>query len=273
MSTERPRPSGRARALLRRIGTVLTPREPATLDALADLADTMATSVAGLHAWATAAADVTTATATTDTTDPTDTTARAGSGGENGAYDDCMEALRSAMLAAGRGRRRIAGQVAEAFLLPFDPEELLEISERLEAVVAAAYVLRREADLLDADASPELARLLELADDLAATTAGAIRALRTDRRAAHAAAEDVLDRRWDAEDAYAAAILASFARPDPDQREAEAAGIDHGQSNGQSNRRRGRRAAHRDLARHAETLIELIARCARRVVHAVAKNS
>lgn len=159
--------------------------------------------------------------------------------------------LRQHAADARLARRRLAEEVADALILPFDPEEVLELSERLEAVTAAAYRLQREQRLLEVRGGADLAALLATAAETAASTAQAIALLARDPRAAQQRAEDVLDHQWDAEDAYGALL----------------------QRRGRSDVPGSEGPALRELARRAQDLHERIAHAARRVVHAVAKRS
>ena len=147
---------------------------------------------------------------------------------------------------ASASRRELASRVADALLLPVDPEELLELSERLEGVLARAYLVQREAVLLGADVAPDLVTMLHHAATLTADLPRALAALEDRPAEAAAVAEVVLDRRWDVEDSYARLISAGSGT--------------------------GAGAVQRELARRAEELLESVAHVARRVVHAVAKR-
>lgn len=206
---------------MRRLSALFGPREPDVLIGLVDMAERSAAAVAALHDWAVAP-------------------------GQQTAPD-----LRSATDEVRQARRRLAGLVADALILPLDPEEVLELSERLEAVTTAAYRLQREAYLLDTNLPPELGAILALALLTSRETVQAIALMRDQPRRAQAAAEDILDQRWNAEDAYADLIKAWSRSAAPG----------------------GDGPAQRELARLAESLVELIAHAARRVVHAVSKRT
>jgi hypothetical protein len=204
-----------------RLSALFGPREPDVLAGLVDMAERSAAAVAALHAWVVAPGEAA----------PPDLRAAA-------------DEVRSA-------RRRLAELVADALILPLDPEEVLEVSERLEAVTNTAYRLQREAQLLGAALPPELGVILALAVLTSRETAQAITLMRDQPRRAQAAAEDILDQRWDAEDAYAD-LIKTWSR-------SAAPGGDG--------------PAQRELAHLAESLVEMIAHTARRVVHAVSKRS
>ena len=112
-------------------------------------------------------------------------------------------------------------------------------------------VPQRETTLLQVPIPVELVRMLAHAAHAAADLAHAVGALRDDPARAAAVAEGILDRQWDAEDAYANLIRA---RSRSDVPGAEG-------------------PAQRELARRAEDLTARVAHVARRVVHTVAKRS
>ena len=147
-------------------------------------------------------------------------------------------------------RADVARRVADAYVLPIDPEEVLELSERFEDVTAAAHRLLRDAALFDIGPEDGLTDVVRVATAGMRDVVAATRQLAHDAARAQAAAEAVIDHRWDAEEAYAR-LLSRHAHSAPPG--------DAG-------------PARRELARAAEGLVRLVAHAARRVVHAAAKT-
>jgi uncharacterized protein Yka (UPF0111/DUF47 family) len=58
--------------------------------------------------------------------------------------------------------RAVLTAVREAFVTPIGPEDIYEISERLDAVLNAAKNLVREAELVDMDPDPPMAEMADL---------------------------------------------------------------------------------------------------------------
>jgi uncharacterized protein Yka (UPF0111/DUF47 family) len=58
--------------------------------------------------------------------------------------------------------REVLTQVRDAFVTPIGPEDIYEISERLDAVLNAAKNLIREAELVDMDPDPPMAEMADL---------------------------------------------------------------------------------------------------------------
>ncbi len=63
---------------------------------------------------------------------------------------------------ADRVRREVATAVRQAFVTPIGPEDIYELSERLDAVVTSAKDLVREAELLDMLPDPPMAEMADL---------------------------------------------------------------------------------------------------------------
>lgn len=158
--------------------------------------------------------------------------------------------LQDAAIAARLARRDLARRVADSFLLPIDPEEVLELSERLEAAITAVYLLQREMVLLGVHADDDVIAIFDLVVPAAKELNRAFSLLTTSPDEAADLAEDVLDKRWEVDDAYARLIQA--------RSRAAAPGAPG--------------PAQREVARRAEELMERVAHVARRVVHTVAKR-
>lgn len=82
--------------------------------------------------------------------------------------------VRSLEHEADAARRAVQTELSKAFVTPVNPEDLFELSERLDAVLNGAKNAVREAEVLDTDPDDSMA---EMADALAAGTAALAAAL------------------------------------------------------------------------------------------------
>lgn len=98
-------------------------------------------------------------------------------------------AVRDAEHDADNARRRLMTEVRAAFSPPLEPEDIYELSERLDAVLNGAKNVVREAALMDMAPDPPLAEMAGSLRDGVGHIGGAFRALDSDSDRATAEAD------------------------------------------------------------------------------------
>lgn len=119
---------------------------------------------------------------------------------------DQSPAVRRAEHRADDARRELLGAIKAAFVTPINPEDVYEISERLDAVLNAAKNLVREAELVAMSPDPPMAEIAALVANGVRELVAAFPLLGTDGEAATAHADAAVKCRREIERVYRRAM-------------------------------------------------------------------
>ncbi|MGA8296693.1 MAG: DUF47 family protein [Acidimicrobiales bacterium] len=125
------------------------------------------------------------------------------------------KALRASEHAADEQRRAVVAALRQAFTTPVEPEDLYELSERLDAVLNQAKDLVREAEVLQIAPDQPMAEMTHLVLDAARDLVAAFGALAGSDEAATEAANAAIRRRRQIERVYRGAMSALLESKDP----------------------------------------------------------
>jgi len=151
---------------------------------------------------------------------------------------------------ADDAKRELQRELRAAFSTPLDPEDIYELSERLDEVIGGAKDLVREAEVLAVEPDPLLAEMADIVGQGVRHLAEAFAALPHDIDAATASADKAKRVSRQLERAYRTAMSATVAASD-----------------------RQPQFSRRELYRRASRIADAVIRVAERVWYAVVKQS
>ena len=151
---------------------------------------------------------------------------------------------------ADEAKRTLQRELRAAFSTPLDPEDIYELSERMDEIIGAAKDLVREAEVLEVSPDPALAQMARIVTQGVRHLARAFAALPSDADTATASADDAKRVTRQLETAYRTAMSATV---DASLQEPQ--------------------FARRELYRRASRIADAVIRVAERVWYAVVKQS
>ncbi len=151
---------------------------------------------------------------------------------------------------ADDAKRALQRELRAAFSTPLDPEDIYELSERLDEVIGGAKDLVREAEVLAVEPDPLLAEMADIVGQGVRHLAEAFAALPHDIDAATASADNAKRVTRQLERAYRTAMSATVVASDQQPQ-----------------------FSRRELYRRASRIAEAVIRVAERVWYAVVKQS